>query len=171
MSSRKTLDEYPNLSVECGARLRLHVSGYHPQAVRDFFVKYQDRILFGTDCILVDDPNMLNDEAALKRWQDKHALFYSRYLEYFETDHTGIIEPYGTYREWMRLSGREIAARGAGEILSRQRREVGPRLGKRACSEAGQGTLAILTQQPWDDDNSENEELRSQLLRSQTSLQ
>ena len=78
---------------------------YHPKAVRDFFVKYQDRILFGTDDFLVADPKLLDDAEGLKRWQEKHATFYSRYLEYFETDHVGIIDPYGTYREWMRLTG------------------------------------------------------------------
>jgi hypothetical protein len=100
----KTLDEYPNLSVDCAARLRF-MYRYNPVAVRAFFVKYQDRILFGTDDFLMADPKLLDDGEGLKRWQEKHATFYSRYLEYFETDHVGIIDPYGTYREWMRLTG------------------------------------------------------------------
>ena len=34
---------------------------YHPQAIRDFFVKYQDRILFGTDGFLIAEPKHLDD--------------------------------------------------------------------------------------------------------------
>ena len=100
----KTLDEYPNLSVDCSARLRF-MYRYHPRAVRDFFVKYQDRILFGSDGFLVNEPKLLEDADGLKRWQDKQAAFYARYLEYFETDHMGIMEPYGSNPEWMRLTG------------------------------------------------------------------
>ena len=100
----KTLDDYPNLSVECGARLRF-MYRYHPQAIRDFFVKYQDRILFGTDGSLIADPKHLDDAKELRRWQDNRTLTYSRYLEYFETDHLGLFEPGGNYREWMRLTG------------------------------------------------------------------
>src|SRR3989442_888118 len=44
----ETLDRFPNFHVECAARLRI-LGRLNPQAVRDFFVKYQDRILFGTD--------------------------------------------------------------------------------------------------------------------------
>ena len=44
----ETLDRFPNFHVECAARLRI-LGRLNPQAVRDFFAKYQDRILFGTD--------------------------------------------------------------------------------------------------------------------------
>lgn len=97
----KTLDDHPNLSVECGARLRF-LYRYHPQAVRDFFVRYQDRILFGTDGALIAEPKHLDDAEELRTWQDMRTLFYSRHLEYFETDHVGLIVPFG---EWKRLTG------------------------------------------------------------------
>jgi uncharacterized protein len=105
----KTLERYPNLSVECGARLRF-MYRYNPKAVRDFFIKYQDRILFGTDNYMIKDPKLVDNADALRQWQDRDAAFYSRYLEYFETDHLGILEPYGTYRDWMRLSGVKLPA-------------------------------------------------------------
>jgi predicted TIM-barrel fold metal-dependent hydrolase len=41
------LDRYPNLMVEFGAREA--ELGRQPRRARDFFVKYQDRIMFGTD--------------------------------------------------------------------------------------------------------------------------
>src|SRR5688500_313368 len=43
----RMLDEMPNLYVEMGAVL--YDIGRQPRAARDFFVKYQDRILFGKD--------------------------------------------------------------------------------------------------------------------------
>jgi predicted TIM-barrel fold metal-dependent hydrolase len=41
------LDAYPNVTVEVGAIL--YDLGRQPRAARDFFIKYQDRILFGKD--------------------------------------------------------------------------------------------------------------------------
>ena len=43
----KLMDELPNLHTEVGAVL--YDIGRQPRAARDFFVKYQDRILFGKD--------------------------------------------------------------------------------------------------------------------------
>ncbi len=43
----KWLDEYPNLYVDIAARIS--ELGRQPYTARDFFLKYQDRILFGTD--------------------------------------------------------------------------------------------------------------------------
>ena len=43
----KMLDEFPNVLVEVGAIL--YDLGRQPRAAREFFVKYQDRILFGKD--------------------------------------------------------------------------------------------------------------------------
>ena len=100
----RTLDEYPNLTVDCSARMRF-IYRYHPRAVRDFHIKYQDRILFGSDNFIVRDPKTLEDAKALRKWQERNAAFYSRYLEYYETDHVGLLEAYGTYSEWMRLTG------------------------------------------------------------------
>lgn len=43
----RMLDEFPNVVVETGAVL--YDLGRQPRAVREFFMKYQDRILFGKD--------------------------------------------------------------------------------------------------------------------------
>jgi uncharacterized protein len=43
----KLLDEFPNVYVELGAVL--YDLGRQPRSGHDFFVKYQDRILFGKD--------------------------------------------------------------------------------------------------------------------------
>jgi hypothetical protein len=44
-----TLDRFPNLSVEIGARI--NELGRQPRTSRRFFERYQDRILFGTDAV------------------------------------------------------------------------------------------------------------------------
>ncbi len=43
----RMLDEFPNVYVEVGAIL--YDLGRQPRAARDFFIRYQDRILFGKD--------------------------------------------------------------------------------------------------------------------------
>jgi predicted TIM-barrel fold metal-dependent hydrolase len=49
----KLLDEFPNVTVEAGAVL--YDFGRQPRAAHDFFVKYQDRILFGKDSYQPDE--------------------------------------------------------------------------------------------------------------------
>ena len=44
-----TLDRFPNLSVETGARI--NELGRQPRTARRFFERHQDRILFGTDAV------------------------------------------------------------------------------------------------------------------------
>ena len=49
----KMLDEFPNVTIEAGAIL--YDLGRQPRAARDFFVKYQDRIMFGKDSFQPDE--------------------------------------------------------------------------------------------------------------------
>ncbi len=118
------LDRFPNFHVECAARLRI-LGRLSPKTVREFFGKYRDRILFGTDGsvltggrkstvknILVypcDDPDWVRidpkDAEAVKRWQDRQVAVYGRHFEYFETDRLGLLEPGGFGADWMRLAG------------------------------------------------------------------
>lgn len=97
------LDKYPNFHVECGARLRF-LYRYHPQAIRDFFIRYQDRVLFGSDTFLVDDEKTLANEQSLQAWKDSRIRAYSQYLEYFETDRM-VAVPGGYEDHWLRLKG------------------------------------------------------------------
>ena len=47
----KRLDRFPNMAVETAARMGqiFHQTSSEREKVRDFFIKYQDRILYGTD--------------------------------------------------------------------------------------------------------------------------
>jgi predicted TIM-barrel fold metal-dependent hydrolase len=44
----KRLDRFPNLAVDCAARVRYFASGDRA-AAREFLIKYQDRVTYGTD--------------------------------------------------------------------------------------------------------------------------
>ena len=49
----KLLDEFPNVTIEAGAIL--YDLGRQPRAGREFFIKYQDRIMFGKDAFQPDE--------------------------------------------------------------------------------------------------------------------
>jgi predicted TIM-barrel fold metal-dependent hydrolase len=121
----ETPDKYPNFFVDCAARQRI-LGRLNPPAVRDFFAKYQDRILFGTDDMVLfkgrkpaatgniavypsDDPGWLwvdtADAAAVKRCQDRAAHDYGQYLQYFETDRVDLTDPNRSGGSWLRLAG------------------------------------------------------------------
>lgn len=66
----KYLDEFPNLNVDI--TMRISELGRQPYTSRKFFVKYQDRILFGTDSTPLDYDNY-----------DSYYRFLETYDEYF----------------------------------------------------------------------------------------
>jgi predicted TIM-barrel fold metal-dependent hydrolase len=67
----KLLDEYPNVAVDISARIgNLHLQASEDrQKVRDFFIKYQDRILYGVDFV-PGSGDKFYPEYHLKAWQD-----------------------------------------------------------------------------------------------------
>ena len=52
------LDRYPNFAVDISARLS-DLAIQDSAKVREFFIKYQDRILFGTDVVMQQPPSAL----------------------------------------------------------------------------------------------------------------
>ncbi len=70
-------DRYPNFAVDTAARVQ-YLMMQPPEKVRAFLIKYQDRVLYGTDNGLqaADDP-----ATTLPRWQDR----YLRDWRYFAT--------------------------------------------------------------------------------------
>jgi predicted TIM-barrel fold metal-dependent hydrolase len=124
----ETLEKYPNFHVDCSARLRI-LGRLNPPAVRDFFVKYQDRILFGSDNVILrkgkkektssniseypgDDPDFewlkTDDLTAVRRWQDGTVHDYGQYLQYFETDKLDITDPSHSGGAWLRIPGAKL---------------------------------------------------------------
>lgn len=95
----RLLDSCPNMYVDTSARLG--EIGRHPvDKVRAFFIKYQDRILFGTDLIVTPNGMQLgstredppNFEDALK--------FYADHRRFFETAERNIDHPTPIQGPW-----------------------------------------------------------------------
>lgn len=74
----KRLDRYPNFAVDTAARME-YLMTQPREKVRNFLIKYQDRVVYGTDL------EFLNNEStadALKEWQET----YSRDWKFLATD-------------------------------------------------------------------------------------
>ena len=74
----KRFDRYPNFAVDTAARVPYFMLQPHDK-VRAFLIKYQDRILYGTDLELMQQGKIVE---ALKEWKST----YERDWKYFATD-------------------------------------------------------------------------------------
>jgi len=82
------LDLYPNFYVDTSARIG--EIGCHPaEEVRAFFMKHQDRALFGTDLMLGWEVPIGENEGELGAIE----RFYGAHWRYFETDRERIAYP------------------------------------------------------------------------------
>jgi predicted TIM-barrel fold metal-dependent hydrolase len=71
----ESLDRFPNMTVELGARIG--ELGRQPRTARRFFDKYQDRILFGTDAVPPPDGEHYPQQV----FKDELYEIYYRFLE------------------------------------------------------------------------------------------
>jgi predicted TIM-barrel fold metal-dependent hydrolase len=63
------LDKYPNFAIDMAARMEYLMLAPREQ-VRDFLIKYQDRVLYGTDLDFLPDAKV---DDVLKDWQTTYA--------------------------------------------------------------------------------------------------
>jgi len=63
------LDKYPNFAIDTAARME-YLMLMPPEKVSAFLIKYQDRVLYGTDLDLYSDANLPD---ALTEWQSRYA--------------------------------------------------------------------------------------------------
>ena len=70
------LDKYPNMYIDISARVA--ESAQTPRATREFLIKYQDRVLFGTDNGF--DPSMYRNVFRVLETEDEH--FYIHDFNY-----------------------------------------------------------------------------------------
>jgi predicted TIM-barrel fold metal-dependent hydrolase len=63
------LDKYPNFAIDMAARMD-YLMLMPPEKVKAFLVKYQDRVLYGTDLDLLPNAKIPED---LKEWQSTYA--------------------------------------------------------------------------------------------------
>lgn len=62
------LDKYPNFAIDTAARME-YLMLMPPEKVRAFLIKYQDRVLYGTDLDLLPDAKL---SEVLKDWQSTY---------------------------------------------------------------------------------------------------
>jgi predicted TIM-barrel fold metal-dependent hydrolase len=88
----RLLDRHANLYVDISARLG-EIGRHTANRVRSFFVKHQDRILFGSDIVVSPAGLQLG---SLSIWPDTDEdanRFYQAHRDYFETDRKEIDHP------------------------------------------------------------------------------
>ncbi len=76
----KHLDQYPNFAIDMAARME-YLMLTPREEVRNFLIKYQDRVLYGTDLDVNEDANVAE---SIKDWQNT----YARDWKYLATDET-----------------------------------------------------------------------------------
>lgn len=71
----KRLDKYPNFTVDMAARV-CHFQVQDTKKVRDFIIKYQDRIMYATDFSITDDDNFQEVVTEIKQeWRSDWKYF------------------------------------------------------------------------------------------------
>jgi predicted TIM-barrel fold metal-dependent hydrolase len=122
----ETFARHSNFYADTSARHRVF-GRLNPPAIRAFFEKNQDRVLFGTDAQVLlqgrkqpydisiyptENPNQifvdLTDTAAVKTWQGRAAQMYSQALQYFETDRLDLMDPARSGGSWLRMAGAKL---------------------------------------------------------------
>jgi predicted TIM-barrel fold metal-dependent hydrolase len=78
-------DRYPNFAIDTAARVP-HLTVQPTEKVRKFLLKYQDRVLYGTDLTF---GKQSNTETAIKDWQAQYALDWRYFATTDRFDYEG----------------------------------------------------------------------------------
>jgi predicted TIM-barrel fold metal-dependent hydrolase len=98
-AAARLLDRCPNLHVDISARVP--EIGHHPaEKARAFFLKYQDRILFGTDLIVTSNGMQLGSVSEKPPELEDALRFYASHRQYFETADRQIAHPTPIQGRW-----------------------------------------------------------------------
>jgi hypothetical protein len=105
------LDQHPNLYIDTAARVP-EIGRQPPDKMRQFFEKYQDRILFGTDLGVGDTPEdtMYGSTGAEPSTSADEVRFFTQTWRYFETDGHELESPTPIQGRW-RINGVKLPER------------------------------------------------------------
>jgi predicted TIM-barrel fold metal-dependent hydrolase len=93
------LDRYPNVVVDISARVP-EIGRHAPARSRAFFIKYQDRILFGTDLGLGKSGIMLGSTGAEVPTMKDVSPFYEAHFNFLETHTRDLPHPTPVQGDW-----------------------------------------------------------------------
>lgn len=95
----RMLDAYPNLVIDIAARIP--EIGRHPrEKLRAFFIKHQDRILFGSDIGIGPERLTLGSSDGTEKTETEARLFYARHWRFLETYDRQIDHPTPIQGDW-----------------------------------------------------------------------
>ncbi|UCD58823.1 MAG: amidohydrolase family protein [Candidatus Hydrogenedentota bacterium] len=89
------LDAFPNFHVDASAVV--DEIGRHPENTRELFMKYADRIMHGTDLIVL---SAWDSPAEIARWADEMGRYNSTIFRFYETPDDDISPTEPRLRSW-----------------------------------------------------------------------
>lgn len=95
----RMLAAYPNYYVDIAARVP-EFGRHPPEKMRAFFVRWQDRVLFGTDVGISPRHIMLGSTGTDRPTPDDARRFYQAHFRYFETQDRQIEHPTPIQGSW-----------------------------------------------------------------------
>jgi len=93
------LDRCPNFNIDTAARVP-EIGRHDPVKLREFFVKYQDRIVFGSDTVYGPDNFDLGVPVPGKRTAAEARTFFDAHWRFFETAARQIEHPSPIQGKW-----------------------------------------------------------------------
>ena len=96
---RRVMDRFPNYHLDLGARVG-EIGRHDPDELRALMVRFQDRVLFGSDAAYRGDHLTLGVPEPRSKTVDESREFFRRHWEFFETNHRGIDHPSPIQGNW-----------------------------------------------------------------------
>jgi len=93
------LDELPNLSIDTAARIG-ELGRHLAEKGHDFFTRYQDRIMFGTDLQFWSDCDVQGAGPCKAFTKEEHRNFYETHWRYFQTRDRHFNHPTPIQGDW-----------------------------------------------------------------------
>ena len=95
----RMLERYPNLYIETGARIP-EIGRHDPGPMREMFIRFRERILFGTDIQMGSESWILGSAGAQPDPPSRIPFFYASHWRYFETAERRFEHPTPIQGEW-----------------------------------------------------------------------
>jgi len=120
----RMLRTYPNMYIDTAARIP-EFGRHPPSQMRDFFIEFQDRILYGTDLGVGVEPFdlMLGSSGADPVTQADVDRFFHQSYRYFETSDTGFETPTPIQGAWT-INGIHLPRTVLEKLYNRNARKI-----------------------------------------------